>query len=152
MNIHDLLSLAVGKTVDYSRTGGGAGSIWCLQFEDGNFYMINCAWRIDYNGVILTTDCDDGTALVGRMNKNAERLVGSKLLSYELSPQYDLNLYFENGFTVRAFCNVIFCGSEEDAIYHCNWDFNVPKQNIVGGITGHFKIVYTKYSDDPVES
>lgn len=33
MSIHDLLRKAVGKTVVYSRTGGGAGSIWNIEFE-----------------------------------------------------------------------------------------------------------------------
>lgn len=148
MNIQDLISKSIGKTVTYTRTGGGAGYIWVIEFEDENFYTISCNWRLECNGTIITTSWDDNTALIGHMNMNAERLIGNKLLSYEIGEHYDLKLYFENGFVISAFCDVLERCSEEDSIFYANWDFSVPSQNIVGIITGHFKLVYTRYYGD----
>lgn len=78
MNIQNLLSKAIDKTVTYSRTGG-AGSILIIEFENKAFYTINCTWRIEDNGIVITTSWDDGTPLIGNMNKNAEKLIGRKL-------------------------------------------------------------------------
>lgn len=150
MNIQDLMSRSIGKTVTYTRAGGGAGSIWVIKFEDKSFYMIGCNWRLECNGTIITTSWDDNTALVGHMNKNAEKLIGNKLLSYEIGEHYDLKLYFENDFIVSAFCDVLERCSEEDSIFYANWDFCVPDLDLVGIITGHFKLVYTKYNDNTI--
>ena len=150
MNIHNLLSKAIGKTVNYSRTGGGAGSILVIEFENKTFYTINCTWRIEYKGTVITTSWDDGTPLIGCMNKNVEKLIGKKLLSYELSPQYDLKLYFENDFVANIFCSIIEHDPEEDSTYNCNWDFRIPEQDIIGYITGKYKIFYTKYQNETI--
>lgn len=148
MNIQELMSKSIGKVVTYSRTGGGAGSIWVIEFEDKTYYTIDCSWRIEWNGAIITTSEDDGTPLVGHMNKNAERLIGNKLLSFEILEHYDLKLYFENGFVVNAFCDILERCSEEDSIFYSNWDYCVPNEDIVGIITGHYKLVYTRCNDN----
>lgn len=150
MNIQDLLSRSIGKIVTHSRTGGGAGSIWVIELEDATSYTIGCNWRLECNGMIITTSWDDATALVGHVNKNVERLIGNKLLSYELFDYYDLKLYFENGFVVNLFCDVLKSCSEEDSVFYSNWDFCVPDQNIVGIITGHLKLAYTKCDDNTI--
>lgn len=147
MNIQNLLSKAIDKTVTYSRTGGGAGSILIIEFENKAFYTINCTWRIEDNGIVITTSWDDGTPLIGNMNKNAEKLIGRKLLYYELTPQYDLKLHFENNLLVNVFCNIITSISEDEDVYNCNWDFSIPEKNIVANITGNYKIIYTKYQE-----
>lgn len=144
------MSISIGETVTYSRTGGGAGSILVIEFEDKNYYTIGCDWRIEYNGAIITTSWDDGTPLIGYMNKNAERLIGNKLLSFEIFDHYDLKLYFENGFVVNVFCdNIKYC-SVEDSIYYSNWELSIPDKNLVGIITGHFNLVYTKFDDNNI--
>ena len=81
------------------------------------------------------------------MNKNAEKLIGRKLLYYELTPQYDLKLHFENNLLVNIFCNIITSISEDEDVYNCNWDFSIPEKNIVANITGNYKIIYTKYQE-----
>ena len=152
MNLQDLMSDSIGKTVIYTRTGGSVGSIWTIELEDGSYYTIGCSWRLECNGVIITTCEDDGTPLVGLMNKNAEKLIGKKLLSYEIFDHYDLKLYFEQGFVVNVFSDILKRCSEEDSIFYLNWDFCVPEQNIVGIITGHYKLVYTACNDNTILS
>lgn len=152
MNIHDLLSQVIGKRVVHSRTGGGAGSIWNLEFEEDMYYMIWCSWRVEHNGIVLTTCTDDATPLVGRMNKSVEQLIGYKLLSYELSPHYDLTLYFENEFIVRVFCDSIFEADIKEENPYENWYFCVPASDIAVAITCYFKVIYTRcYSNDLIE-
>lgn len=152
MNIHDLLSQVIGKRVVHSRTGGGAGSIWNLEFEEDMYYMIWCSWRVEHNGIVLTTCTDDATPLVGRMNKSVEQLIGYKLLSYELSPHYDLTLYFENNYIVRVFCDSIFEADIKEENPYENWYFCVPASDIAVAITCYFKVIYTRcYSNDLIE-
>ena len=152
MNIHDLLSQVIGKRVVHSRTGGGAGSIWNLEFEEDMYYMIWCSWRVEHNGIVLTTCTDNATPLVGRMNKSVEQLIGYKLLSYELSPHYDLTLYFENNYIVRVFCDSIFEADIKEKNPYENWYFCVPASDIAVAITCYFKVIYTRcYSNDLIE-
>ncbi|WP_455589831.1 hypothetical protein [Bacteroides rodentium] len=152
MNIHDLLSQVIGKRVVHSRTGGGAGSIWNLEFEEDMYYMIWCSWRVEHNGIVLTTCTDDATPLVGRMNKSVEQLIGYKLLSYELSPHYDLTLYFENEFIVRVFCDYGFEADIREDYPDSNWYFCIVEQDISVTITNYFQLVCTKYySNDLIE-
>lgn len=145
MKINDLLSMAIGQKVVYSRTGGGACSIWALRFEEKMRFMIDCAWRIEYGDIVLTTCGDDSTPLTGRMNKSVEKLIGSKLLSYELSKHKDLVLYFENDFVVRVFCDLGFEADIREDYPTPNWRFSVPSLNISVTITDFFQETYTKY-------
>lgn len=152
MSIHDLLRKAVGKKVVYSRTGGGAGSIWNIEFEKKVYYMIECSWRVEHNGIILTTCTDDATPLIGRMNRSVEQLIGNKLLSYELSSHYDLVLHFENDFIVEIFCDCGFEANIREDYPSPNWYFCIPELDISVTITNFFQIVYTKfYSNDFIE-
>lgn len=152
MSIHKLLKKAVGKKVVYTLTGGGAGSIWNLELEDGIGFMIYCAWRVEQGDFVLTTDCDDATAIVGHMNQTVQRLVGCKLLSYELSKHYDLILHFEDDFLVRVFCNLGFEAPIKEDYPTIAWDFSISSLDIVAIITKYFQVVYTKhYSNDIIE-
>lgn len=152
MDIHQLLSMAIDRKVVHSRTGGGAGSIWKIKFEGGMNFMIYCSWRIEYNSIVLTTCGDDATALIGRMNKSVEKLIGFQLLSYELSAHNDLTLYFENDFTVKVFCDLGFEADIKEGYPDPNWDFSVPSLNIAVTITDYFQVVYTKCdSNDIIE-
>lgn len=153
MNIDDLLSMAIGQEVVHSRTGGAAGSIWSLRFnDDGMGFMIDCAWRVERDDIVLTTCNDDGTPLIGHMNQGVKKLEGSKFLSYELSPHYDLTLYFENNFIVRVFCNIGYEADIRESYPMSNWDFSVPSLDISVTVTDYFQVVYTRfYSNDFVE-
>lgn len=152
MKINDLLSMAIGRRLIYSRTGGGAGSIWVLELEGKMEFMIDCAWRIEYGDIVLTTCGDDSTPLTGRMNKSVEKLIGSKLLSYELLKHNDLILNFENDFLVRVFCSLGFEVEVKEDYPSFNWCFSVPSLDISVTITDHFQETYTKYySNDFIE-
>ena len=152
MDIHELLKTAIGKKVVHSLTGGCVGSIWNIEFEEGVHYMINCAWRVEHNGVVLTTCGDDATPHVGHMNESVQHLLNNKLLSYELSSHYDLTLYFENNYIVRVFCDSMFEADIKEEHPHENWYFCVPASDIAVAITCYFKVIYTRfYSNDLIE-
>lgn len=146
MDIHKLLSLAVGETVVHSLTGGAAGSIWALRFENNSSFMIYCAWRIECNEKVITTSCDDATPLVGRMNVNVQKMTGKKLLSYTLSKQNDLILYFDYNFIIRMFCNIgLELENTKEGCCDENWDFCIPSLDIAVSATTDFRKIYTKY-------
>lgn len=153
MNLYNFLSKAVGETVTRSKTNKGTNRIWIIEFSNNTSYHIYCSWRFKCAGMIITTsfECvttgmttDGGDEIQGLeyMNKHVERLIGSKLLSYELSAHYDLTLYFENNYSINLFCDSITHGSKEDAQAHCSWLFFVPEEDTVGGVTGHFEEVF----------
>lgn len=150
MKIQELMSRSIGKVITSSRTAGKTSSTWVIELEDATYYTIGCSWRIEWNGTIITTSWDDRITPVGGMNKDAERLIGNKLLSFEVSEHYDLKLYLENGFVVTAFCNFLECCSEEDSLFYLNWEYCVPDKNIAGTITAHFKLVYTRCDDNSI--
>lgn len=148
MNIHDLLSQAVNKKVVYSRAGGGAVGIWHLELEGEMNFMFYCAWRIEQNGTILSTDYDDVTPIVGHMNQSVEKLIGAELLSYELSPHNDLTLFLDKGFVIEVFCN---SGFEQEFKYDYpdpNWDFAINPSDIAVTITTCFQPIFTKCSSN----
>lgn len=146
MDIHKLLSLAVGKTVTRSNTGGAVGSIWVIEFENDSYFMIDCAWRVEYNEKVITTSNDDGTPHIGHMIVNTKKLTGNKLMSYTLSKQYDLILIFDNNFVVKVFCHMGFETEKmQDDDYDRNWDFCVPSLDIAVTIRTDFRQIYTKY-------
>lgn len=153
MDIHKLLSQAVDKTVTCSRTGGGVGSIWVIEFENDPYFMIYCSWRVESNEKVITTSNDDGTPHVGHMIVNTKKLIGNKLMSYTLSKQNDLILNFDNNFVVKVFCHMGFETekTQEDYKYE-NWAFCIPSLDIAVTITTDFRQVYTKYtSGDKIE-
>lgn len=152
MDIHELLDKAIGKRVVFTLTGGGAGSILEVEFEENMHYMIHCAWRVEHDNTILTTSGDDATPIIGHMNKSVGKLQGNKLLSYELSPHYDINLYFENNFLLRVFCDLGFEADIREDYPSPNWYFCIPELDISVTITDFFQVVYAKYySNDFIE-
>lgn len=148
MNINELLSTAIGQEVARSRTGGAAGSVWTLRFKEEMGFMIYCAWRVECDNVVLTTSIDDKKAITGRMSKSVGKLVGKKLLSYELSKHYDLILHFEDNYLVRIFCNNGYQAEIWEDYPYPNWYFSVPSMDISFRITDYFQVVYTKYYSD----
>lgn len=150
MNIQDLLSRSIGKTVTSCKIGGETNSILEIKFEDTTSYTILCCWRIEHCGIAIKTIWSVIDSSIDLKDESVEEIIGNRLLSYKLSDHYDLKLYFENGFVVNLFCDVLKSCSEEDSVFYSNWDFCVPDQNIVGIITGHLKLAYTKCDDNTI--
>lgn len=147
MNIRQLLEYIINKKVIYSRSGGGAGSIWLIKFENGADIFIYCSWRVECNGHVLATEYDDSTAIVGRLASSV-RLLEEKqlrLLSFSISKQNDLVLIFEKGYCVRIFCNISHFSTENENTYNKNWEFSVKEWNICANITNHFQVDFDKY-------
>ena len=145
MDIHQLLKYSIGSVVSYSRTGGGASSIWLIQLENSASLWINCAWRIEHENVVLATENDDATAVTGRMAKSVKRLEGYKLLDYELSLQNDLTLFFEKNYCARIFANISPLGEKDEMKSMKNWEYCVADWDICVCATNHFHLISQKY-------
>lgn len=142
--INQLLQYSIGSQVFYSRTGGGASSIWLIQFENTASLWINCSWRIEHKEYVLATDNDDATAVTGRMAKSVKRLEGCVLLDYKLSPQNDLTLFFTKGYCCRIFANISsFEGKDEEKCMK-NWEYCIEKLNVCLCVTNRFHLVPQK--------
>lgn len=149
MNIeYDVVSLllkrVVGKEVTYSRSGGGAGSVWLIKFQGECSVMISCTWRIEYGNIVLATSNDDTTAVTGRIARSVRQLEEkhAKLLSIELSRQKDLVMLFEGGYCARVFFD-IFRYSEGWCHWKMeNWNFAIPSLNlcIVANSRDYFRL------------
>lgn len=146
MDISQLLQYSVGSKVFYSRTGGGASSIWLIQFENTASLWINCSWRIEHKGYVLATENDDATAVTGRMAKSVKRLEGCRLLGYELSPQNDLILFFEKGYCCRVFTNISSFEGKDEKKNMKNWEYCIEDLDVCVCATNHFHIIKEKYS------
>lgn len=150
MNIQDLLSISIGKTVTSCKIGGETNSILAIKFEDATSYTILCCWRIEHCGIAIKTIWSVIDSSIDLKDESVEEIIGNRLLSYKLSDHYDLKLYFENEFVVSVFCNVLGRCAEDDAIFYSNWCFSVPDLNIDVNIIGHFSLVYTNSNDDTI--
>lgn len=149
MNIHDLLAKAVGKQVVCSLTGRDVAGYLEIEMEGNLDFMFYSAWRIEQEGVVLTTDCDDEAPHIGHRILSVRKLIGSRLLSYQLSRHYDLTLCFDKGFVFKAFCNIGFEQEFEYDYPEPNWTFAVFSLDVVAIVTTCFQVVYTKcYSDE----
>lgn len=144
------MSKSIGQTVVCYRVGEGNGSVLQIQLENGDYYTIICCWRLECEGVVILSTCSTIDSCSDLIENTLGRLVGEKILSYELSDHYDLKLCFENSFIVRVFCNVIRRCSEEESLDYLNWYYSIPQQNLEANISGHFELVYSKYDDNSI--
>lgn len=141
----EFLNQCIGEEVISSTSGGGAGSLWLIEFKnDDNFYIF-CDWRIEQNMRVLATCTDDNTARIGLLSRSVRLIEGKKLLSYELSKQYDLILYFEDLYCVRVFCSVSYSQTEDGGSYNTNWWYAVPELNMVIRINNFFQLIEGSY-------
>lgn len=141
----EFLNQCIGEEVIYSTSGGSVGSLWLIELENKYNFYIYCDWRIEQNNRVLATCTDDNTARIGLLSRSARLIEGKKLLSYELSKQYDLILHFEDHYCVRVFCSVSYSETEDGGTYDTNWDFSVPKLNMVVGINNFFQLIEGNY-------
>lgn len=139
----------IGKKVIKSNSGGGAGSILAVDFDDGSYLFIYCSWRIEYKqkNIVASSDTigpskysDSPNGVIG---ETVQKLEGNKVLSINLSPQYDLELSLENDYVLHAFCNL---GHAQDD-FDVNWEFNRPNENISIEITKYFQVKEQAYNE-----
>lgn len=145
MNIEELIMLAINSKVISSSSGGGAGSLWLIEFENKESFYIYCSWRIEHNNQVLASSNDDIIPRTGRIARNVSKLEGQKFLSFSLTEQYDLTLNFEDNYCVRAFCDISYSATENGENYDTNWDYSVPDRDLTVSVTNYFKIKSGKY-------
>lgn len=146
--MEDKLKKLVGKKVTKSSSGGGAGSILVLEFENASYFYILCSWRISHENSILVTSSDtivpekDNSSPNGFIGENTPVLLEKKVVNINLSSYYDLEINFEEGYKMQVFCDV---GIYEDE-YDINWELNMPADNICIGITNHLDVNSSSWS------
>ena len=145
MELEQFLERCIGKEVISSTSGGEAGFIWLIEFKDNSYFLIYCAWRLEQNEHVIATSTDNATADTGLLSRSVRLLEGKRLLSYELSEQYDLILYFDNNYCVRTFCFVSYSQTENGGAYDTNWEFGIPESDKIVCINNHFQVVEEKY-------
>lgn len=147
--LNDLLNSSLNQKVISSRTGGGAGAIWLIKFENNTNIMIWCTWRMERENLVLATSTDDSTAITGRMAVATNLLEKEqvKLLSYELSEQYDLILHFEKGYCARIFCDVSYSQTEDggDGL-DVNWEYSNVNTNTNVTVSNEYKLIFQNYN------
>lgn len=141
----ELLNQCIAQEVISSTSGGGAGSLWLIKLANSNNIFIFCDWRIEQKMCVLAASTDDSTAITGLLSRSVRRIEGKKLLSYELSKQYDLILYFEDHYCVRVFCSVSYSQTEDEDNSDTNWWLSIPKLNMVVRIDNFFQLIEESY-------
>jgi hypothetical protein len=145
MIINEVLLPTIESKVTLSESGGSTGSLWLIDFENNTSFYIYCTWRIEQNNQVLATSNDDISPVIGRLTRSVKELEGNKLISFNISEQYDLTLCFENNYIVRVFCDISYSETDNDGAYDTNWDFSIPNQDLVISINNYFEIKTDKY-------
>lgn len=140
-----LLKQILDKRVVNSISGGDAGSIWLIEFENDSYFLIYSAWRIEQNNQTKATYTDDDTDIIGLLSRSVKEIEGKKLLAYELSEQYDLNLFFEDNYNVKIFCLLSYSGTENGETYDTNWEFGIRQTHQMFYINNYFQVVEKPY-------
>ncbi len=138
------LNNIIQSDITYSRAGGGAGSVIVIDLKKDDLeysLWISCAWRIENKNQIIATSADDAKAVTGLIAKSAKMLEGKVIDSIEISPYYDLRIYFSDGFCLNIFC-IFSHTSETDS----NWWLAIPDKDLSYEITNNFKIKKGKYN------
>lgn len=141
-----LLKQVLNKRVVSSISGGDAGSVWLIELEDDSYFLIYTAWRIEQNNQTKATYTDD-TDITGLLARSVKEIEGKRLLSYELSEQYDLNLLFEDNYNVKIFCLISYSGTENGETYDTNWEFGIRRTNRMLYINNYFQVIEKPYED-----
>lgn len=135
--IKNLISQKVVK----SSAGGSAGSTLVLEVENTSYLFIWCTWRIEQGDTVIVTSSDtiypteNNDSSNGLIGQKSPILEGEKVVSIKLTPQYDLEITFENGYKLLVFCDI---GHSRDD-YNINWELNIPTENISIEINNHFE-------------
>jgi len=145
MEIKNYLEKIKSLDIIKSTSGGGAGSILKIEFE--NFYnlFIYCTWRVEKNDEVLATSNDNSEAIIGRIPQKVKMFENKKVLSFELSNQFDLELKIEENYCLKIFCDVSYWGTEDGGTYDSNWELGVPDEDLYFKINNHFGIETGKY-------
>lgn len=131
----------IAQTVVKSSAGGAAGSTLVLAFEDESYIFVWCSWRIEQGTQVIVTSSDTisptdtDSSPNGFIGEKSPILEGRKLINFNLTPQYDLVMLFDNEYKLRIFCDIGH--SRED--YNINWELNRPTENISIEINNHFE-------------
>ncbi|MBD8388714.1 hypothetical protein [Dysgonomonas sp. BGC7] len=133
------------KRVIKCTTGGGAGSILKIELEGNSYFFFYCAWRIEQNDVVVSTSEDNPDALIGRMATAAQSLVECQIISITITKQFDLIVFFNNGFCFKAFCNISYFQTDNGRTYDTNWELCLPNENLVFSIDNYFSLIINNY-------
>ena len=137
------LKLLENTTINYSRAGGGAGSILLVTTNNDISIWVWCYWEIRLSDVVLATADDDTTAVVGKIAVAARQLEGKKIIRVEMDPTYyDLHIFIEGDYEL-----IINCESQpdgEDTLLN-NWELWIKDKNTAYTITCDFTIIETPY-------
>ncbi|MEN9918317.1 MAG: hypothetical protein RL662_753 [Bacteroidota bacterium] len=149
MNNKDItyyLSILVNSKIVKSNSGGGAGSILKIEINNkDSYFFIYCCWRLESDATVLATSADDTTANIGLIAKSVKLLEGKTILSINLSKQYDLIIVFEDGYTLRVFCDISYSSSDNEDYYDTNWELCIPTDNAYFKVSNKYQIETGKY-------
>ncbi|MGX7148393.1 hypothetical protein [Enterococcus ureasiticus] len=137
----------IAQPIVKSSAGGAAGSTLVLEFEDKSYIFIWCSWRIEQGAQVIVTSSDtisptdNDSSPNGFIGEKSPILEGRKLINFNLTPHYDLEMLFDDEYRLRIFCDIGH--SRED--YNINWELNIPTENISIEINNHFEECRGKY-------
>lgn len=113
-NLENDINLLLGQKVTYSRTGGGAGSILLIKFENDCALWAWRYWEIIKGNQLIACSEDDDTPITGVMAVAARQLEGTVLeylymddTTYQLGSSLIQMCVVQRGFQKKC---VIFAG------------------------------------------
>lgn len=140
--MNETLSKILGLKVIKAVSGGGAGSILRIDFDDTTYLMIYSEWRIEKNNKVIVTSYDSIDPDTGLIPKKIQELLGNEVENVELTPQKDLILKFSDDYVLKVFSLVSY--SDTSYIGH-SWEYNLPKNNLSLVVTREFELITEKY-------
>lgn len=145
MDAFNLLSYLFHVKVKCCDIGDIVPSILGINMEDGNCLVVFSAWRLERDNVVLlmSTDADE----IGRdiFEDKLKILDGKKIINADVSSQFDLKIFFEEGYSIRTFSNISYFQTENGGDWDANWRLAISKCNILACATNDFQFKIEKY-------
>lgn len=101
------ITLAIGAKVPRSRTNPRFPEDHPVQFKGEYSLWVECAWRLDHKKAVVAVSGDYGSDSGFTITNGLRNLFGKRIRQIMArSPAWDLDVYFEDGYTLRVFSDV----------------------------------------------
>jgi hypothetical protein len=130
------------KKIVKSSSGGLVGSILKIELDNNSFFFFYCAWRLEQNEKVIVTSTDSIEIPDGLIPQKVKLLESNKIIDIQITSQYDLNIFLENDYNLKIFCDISYFASDE---HNLNWEYCLPDENKIIEINNHFEKIEKPY-------
>ena len=123
----EIIGLLVGRRISEVVCGAPSGSVFYLEFPDGDeAFCVNCAWRLDHGEHVLTgwRESNDGSdsPLVSGLRK----LTGATIEAVDTPMIGAIRIIFSSGHALFLLCDLT---PQYDQEGDANWKYLDPANN-----------------------